>query len=119
MEIVYYPDLYINDENLIKTIVLFWGSIKTIIPPSEKYAIDNFLSGKKENLTFYPAELYDKVNTELDDNVLDFLVIQDVERKRAAIKMFDVLINWNQDSKFYDSIKINTLDDLIGKTVEW
>ncbi len=119
MEIVYYPNLFIDDENLIKTIALFWGSVRTIIPPSHKSAIDDFLSGKCPNLTFYPAELYDKVNTELEYNVLDFLVIQDIERKRAAEKMLDVLTKWNVDTRFYDSIKINSIDDLIGKTVEW
>ena len=77
MEIVYYPDLYLTDENLIKTISLFWGSIKTIIPPREKSSIDRFLAGKIPNQTFYPAELYQKVNNELEENILDFIVIQD------------------------------------------
>lgn len=119
MEIVYYPDLFLSDENLIKTLALFWESAKTIIPPSQKKAIDNFIAGKNHNLTFYPAELYDKVNSELESTVLDFIVIKDSERRNAADKMFDVLTNWNNDTKFYDSLKINSINDLIGQTIEW
>ena len=33
--------------------------------------------------------------------------------------MFDTITEWNKDSNFYDSLRINSIDDLLGKTVEW
>ena len=33
--------------------------------------------------------------------------------------MFDLIVNWNKDTGFYDDLKINSLDDLTGNTVEW
>jgi len=51
--------------------------------------------------------------------VLGFLVVSDGERKQASERMFDLVCNWNRDTGFYESLKIQSLSDLGGKVVTW
>lgn len=119
MEIVYYPKMFMDSEHLLKSLILTWGKIKTIIPPSQKQYVDAYISGEIKNETHYPLETYKQIYDAAGDEILDFLIISDDERRRASEKMFDLLVNWNKDTNFYDDLKIKSLDDLIGKTVEW
>jgi hypothetical protein len=74
MEIVYYPDLYIQDEDLIKTILLFWGSVKTIIPAKEKNSIDKIQNTNNQN--YHPSMLYQNINNEKQNHFyLDIILL--------------------------------------------
>jgi len=119
MELIYYPDMYIASEDLLKGLVLCWGKVSTIVPPSQMSYVKDYLSGQIRSETHYPLETYKKIYDVFGDAVIDFTVISDDERTRASEKMFDLLTMWNADTRFYDSLKITSLDDLIGKTVEW
>ena len=119
MELIYYPDMYITSEELLKGLILCWGQVSTIIPPSQMDYVSAYLSGQIRSETHYPLEKYKKIYDVLGSAVVDFTVISDNERIRAYEKMFDLLTIWNGDTRFYDSLKITSLDDQIGKTVEW
>ena len=119
MEIVYYPNMFMDSDHLLKSLLLTWGKVKTIVPPSQKEYIDAYLAGDIKNETHYPLETYKQIYDAAGTDILDFMVISDDERLRASEKMFDLIVNWNKDTGFYDDLKINSLDDLMGKTVEW
>lgn len=119
MELIYYPDMYIDSEDLLKGLILCWGKVSTIVPPSQMSYVNAYLSGQVRSETHYPLEMYKKVYDVFGNAVVDFTVISDDERTRASEKMFDLLTIWNGDTRFYDSLKITSLDNLIGKTVEW
>ncbi len=119
MELIYYPDMYITSEDLLKRLILCWGKVSTIVPPSQMSYVKAYLSGQIRSETHYPLETYKKIHDIFGDAVIDFTVISDDERIHASEKMFDLLTIWNGDTRFYDSLKITSLDNLIGKTVEW
>ncbi len=119
MEIVYYPDMYLTSERLLKELLLCWGSIKTIVPPTEKAYADAYLSGEITHETHFPLEGYKAIYDLAGDRVIDFLEIRDEERTRASEQMLELLTKWNADTRFYDSLKIHSFEDLIGKHVEW
>ena len=110
MEIVYYPDMFMNSEHLLKSLLLTWGSVKTIVPPSQKEYIDAYLAGEIKNETHYPLETYKEIYDVAGNELLDFLIISDDERLRASEKMLDLIVNWNNDTGFYDELKINSID---------
>ena len=119
MELVYYPDMYITSDELLKGLVLTWGKVSTIVPPSQKQYIDAYLAGEVRSETHYALETYKEIYDTLGNSVLDFTVISDDERIHASERMFDLLTTWNKDTRFYDSLKINSLSDITGKTIEW
>jgi len=112
MDIVYYPNLFITSDTLLKGLLLTWGQVRTIIPPSQKEYVDDYLAGRIKNWVHLPLERYKEVCDAAGEAVVDFLVIDDAERKVASEQMFDLLVNWNKDTHFYDSLKIRGLDDL-------
>lgn len=119
MEILYYPSMYVDSDDLLKQLLLSWGKVSTIIPPSEKDYIDRYLSGKIKTENHARLEHYKAIYDVFGSRVVDFTVIGDKERKDASYKMLDLVSNWNQDTHFYDSLKINKIEDCIGKTFEW
>lgn len=119
MELIYYPDMYITSEELLKGLVLSWGKVSTIVPPSQMEHIDAYLAGEVRSETQYALETYKKIYDIFGSSILDFTVISDDERTRASDKMFDLLTTWNRDTGFYDSLKVNSLSDITGKTIEW
>jgi hypothetical protein len=119
MEILYYPDMYLTSELLLKQLLLTWGTVRTIVPPSQKTYVDAYLSGEISNETNFPLERYREIYDAAGEKIVDFLVIEDKERKRASERMLYLLTDWNADTRFYDSLKIRSLDDLMGKQVEW
>jgi hypothetical protein len=118
MKIVYYPDMYIP-ENTLKTLLLCWGNVSSIVPPSIKEYNDRYLDGHSGRETNYPLETYKEILDKTGEKIVDFLVISDNERKRASEKMFDLVTNWNKNTGFYNSLKIHSIDNFIGKPVEW
>ncbi len=91
MEIVYYPDMFITSEELLKGLVLSWGKVSTIVPPSQMKYIDAYLAGEVRSETHYALETYRKIYDVFGNSILDFTVISDDERSRASEKMFDLL----------------------------
>lgn len=110
--------MYVGSD-LLKRIILCWGKVSTIVPPNQKKYIDNYISGKITGEIHYPLEEYKKIYDEFGEEVVDFVVISDDERKRASEKMFDLLTTWNKDTHYYDSLRIKSISDFIGKTVTW
>jgi hypothetical protein len=110
MEIVYYPDLFISSEKLLKSFLLCWGKVLTVVPP-------NHIENMKEQANF-PLEMYNEIIDLAGEKIIDFLIIRNEERTRASEHMFDLINTWNRDTKFYDSLKIHSLDDLMGRTLE-
>lgn len=119
MEILYYPDMYLTSEPLLKQLLLCWGTIKTIVPASQKMYFDEYLSGGISTEINFPIERYKAIYDAAGTKVVDFLEIKDAEREKASERMFELLNKWNRDSHFYDSLKIRSIDDLIGKQFEW
>lgn len=119
MEILYYPDMYINSEEALKHLILSWGNVRTVVPPSEMERIKSYTHGEVNNWVHFPLEIYKKVWDAGGKDILDFLVISDKERKQASERMFDLICNWNKDTRFYESLKIHTLGNLGGKVVTW
>lgn len=111
--------MFINSDHLLKSLLLTWGNVKTIVPPSQKEYIDAYLAGDIKNQTDYALETYKQIYDNAGSEILDFLIISDDERAGASEKMFDLIVNWNKDTGFYDDLKIHSMDDLIGKTFEW
>lgn len=111
--------MYINSDRLLKSLLLTWDNIKTIVPQSHKNYIDMYLSGHIKNETNIALETYKQIYDAAGERVIDFLVIKKKERERASDQMFDLIANWNKDTGFYDSLKINSINDLVGKWVEW
>lgn len=119
MKIIYYPYMFLNDEILLKQLLLSWGNVETIVPPSQKEYIDAYLAGEITHETHLPLELYKEIYDIAGARIIDFLVIDDEERIRASEEMFELITKWNKDTGFYDSLRINSIEDLAGKTVEW
>lgn len=119
MEIVYYPDMYISSDRLLKQLLLCWGDVKTIMPPSERGYFEAYVAGDIKHEIAPHIERYKQIYDIAGEKVVDALEIGDEERRAASEKMLDVLTSWNADTGFYNSLKINDLSDLIGKTVEW
>ena len=119
MEVVYYPDLYVYSQETLKSLLLCWSNIRTIIPRSHMNYIKSYLDGRVKNHINYPLEEYKKVLNLAGEPIIDFLIIRDSERKRASEKMLDLICHWNKDTSFYDSLKINSLNDLENKWVTW
>lgn len=118
MNIVYYPDMYIPEETL-KTLLLFWGNVSSIVPPSVMEYNEAYLNGEIKHEINYPLETYKRILDRGGERIVDFLVISDSERTSASEKMFDLITKWNKDAGFYNSLKIYSVDNLVGKWVEW
>ncbi len=118
MDILYYPNLYVSDEHTLKSLLLFWGDVRTIVPPSTKHWIESYLNGRT-NAHDPSLELVKKVNDIAGRSAVDFVVISDEERHRSTQKMMRLLDQWGADSHFFDQYRINSIDDLIGKTIEY
>ena len=118
MEVVYYPGMYVRSERLLKQILLLWGTVKTIVPPSQKRYLDAYFKRELKE-TNYALERYREIYDIAGDEALTFLMIDDGERKRASEQMLDLLTTWNADTAFYDSLKIRSVSDFVGKEVEW
>ena len=119
MEIIYYPSEYVSSEETLKSLLLCWGKVTTVVPPREMDYIKRYLQGEIKNEIHYPLEMYKKVLDMAGEPVVDFMVVNDKERRIACEKMFDVVINWNKDTRFFDSLRINSLEDLMGKWIHW
>lgn len=119
MEVIYYPDLYVYSQETLKSLLLCWGNIRTIVPRSHMNYIKSYLDGSVKKHINYPLEEYKKVLHLAGEPIIDFLIIRDSERKRASEKMFDLICHWNKNTSFYDSLKINSIDDLVNKWVTW
>lgn len=119
MEVVYYPDMYLTSERLLKQVLLCWGSVMTIMPPTQKQYFDAYLRGEVTDEVNFPIERYKAIYDIAGERLVDALEITDSERVAASEKMLNLLTKWNSDTHFYDSLKIRSIDDLIGKEVEW
>jgi len=119
MEIVYYPDMYLRSERLLKQLLLCWGTIKTIAPPTQKAYFDAYLAGKITSDRDLSIEGYKEILDHAGEKVIDFLEIKAEERRKASENMRELLTKWNADTQFYESLKIRSISDLVGKEVEW
>jgi len=119
MEIVYYPDMYVRSERLLKQLLLCWGTVKTITPPSQKAYLNAYLAGETTGDRDFVIEGYKTIVDYAGEKVIDFLEIKDEERRKASENMLELLTKWNADTHFYESLKIHSISDLIGKEVEW
>lgn len=119
MKIVYYPSMFINNDNLLKTLLLFWGKVETIIPKSQHDYINSYLKGEIKGETHYPLEIYKKIYDQAGEEIVDFLIISKKEREHASDSMFQLLTKWDKDTKFFDSLRIKSIEDFIGKEVEY
>lgn len=118
MDILYYPNLYVSDEPTLKALLLFWGDVGTIVPPSIKNWIDSYLAGRGD--AHDPSlELVKKVNDIAGRSAVDFVVISDEERHQSTRKMMRLLDEWGADSHFFDQYRIHSIDDLRGKMIEY
>jgi hypothetical protein len=84
--------MYVTADELLKGLVLCWGKVSTIVPPSEMDYIRAYLDGQIKSETHFPLEAYKKINGALGEPILDFVVISDAERIRASEEMHDLLV---------------------------
>lgn len=119
MDIVYYPDMYIRSDRLLKQLLLCWSDVKTIMPPSEKTYFETYIAGGIKHETAPHIERYKAIYDVAGDRVIDSLEIGDAERLAASERMLGLLTQWNADTGFYDSLRINDLSDMVGKKFEW
>lgn len=119
MEIVYYPNMFVDSEEKLKSLILFWSGVKTIIPPSQMDYINAYLAGNIKDEVHYPLEKYKEILDLAGKPIIDFLVITNEERKQASDIMLDLICNWNNDTGFYNSLKIGSIDDLFGEWITW
>jgi len=119
MDLIYYPDMHISADELLKGLILCWGKVSTIVPPSQMEYTRAYLDGHIHSGVDYTLEKYKEVNDTFGEAILDFVVISDEERIRASEKMRDLLVVWNKDTHFFDSLRIHSVSDFVGKEVEW
>ncbi len=119
MKIIYYPHMFLDDEILLKQLLLSWGNVETIVPSSQKEYIDAYLAGEITHETHITLELYKRIYDIAGAPIIDFLVIDDEERIHASEQMFELITKWNKDTGFYDSLRINSTEDITGETLEW
>lgn len=106
MEILYYPSMYVESELTLKQLLLMWGKVSTIVPLSEKTAIDAYYHGTLALDEPHALDVYKSVNDLFGSSVVDFAVINDKERELTSLEMFEIIAHWNKDTGFYDSLKL-------------
>jgi hypothetical protein len=111
--------MYLTSELLLKQLLLCWGAVKSIVPPTQKEYVDAYLAGRIPTETNLALDRYRDIYDAAGEKIIDFLVIENSERLAASDHMRELLTKWNADSHFYDSLKIRSIDDLMGKWVEW
>ncbi len=106
MNIVYYPDIIVSSEATLKTLLLFWYKVNTIVPLSEKFRIDAYFEKNTPDWQDPFLERYKAVLNAAGEPILDFITITEKDKEHAGNAMFDLVSEWNKDSKFYNLLKV-------------
>jgi len=48
MNIIYYPEMLVPSEEVLKSILLSWGSLRTLVPPSQDNLVSKYLDNNEE-----------------------------------------------------------------------
>jgi len=99
--------------------LLFWDKVKTIVPQSQSEYANAYIEGKIRNEYNTALEKYSTIINLAGEKILDFEVINEAEKRAASEKMFDLVCYWNKDTAFYNSLKINSIEDMFGKEFEY
>lgn len=85
------------------------------MPQSQAEYSNDYLNGiRKDHICWPFLEEYITVLDLAGEKILDFVIISNEEKINASNKMFDLIYKWNKDTAFYNSLRINSYDDLYG-----
>jgi len=55
MNIIYYPEMLVPSEEVLKSILLSWGSLRTLVPPSQDNLVSKYLDNDLPPLLVPPS----------------------------------------------------------------